>query len=101
LQSLRKRYDERRNVQLLSTMKFLSDPAGYRPGEGDLEMPALREVVREVFLRLFPDEGLPGQGQGADLDMEEEDEEDDDPGEELSYQQRLAKQFDADLKQVF
>jgi hypothetical protein len=62
-------------------------------------MPALREVIRESFLRLFPDEGLLGHGQGAGVDLVMEEEVEDNL-EELSYQQRLAKQFDADLHQM-
>jgi hypothetical protein len=55
-QSLEKRYGQRKNLVLLSTLKFLSDPVRYSPGAGGqyLEMPKLREAVRELCERLFP-----------------------------------------------
>lgn len=105
LKALKTRYGQRRNAQLLSVLKFLSDPVGYTPGDEDFEMPQLREAIKDLYQRLFPEDVPPpissqaaggsasiyqaagGSGSGS-TDQEVE----------LTYQQRLTKMFDADLK---
>lgn len=37
LKALKTRYEQRRNDMLLSVLRFLSDPLGYNPGNGDFE----------------------------------------------------------------
>jgi hypothetical protein len=74
-------------------VKFLADPMGYKPGEGFLEMDELRKIVKETCERLFP-EG------GNQADQGEEEEDPDEPVEELSYNQKLNRQFDALLDQL-
>ena len=75
-------------------------------------MPALREAIKESFGRLFPAElaamPIPLAQQGSDSDREtgpeleanESEAVSDREGPQLSYQERLAKQFDADLSQL-
>jgi hypothetical protein len=68
----------------------------FRPGAGDydLEMPKLRETIKDIFQRLFP-EDLPlpvsdeDQAAGVSASTLQE--------EELTYQQKLTRLFDADL----
>jgi hypothetical protein len=78
----------------------------YRPGARDLEMPALREAIRKLYLRLFPEE-VPAvvseQNEGPE-DSEDPDDCDDPPAppehiqqpraKMLDYKQQLSKLFD-------
>ena len=45
LAALERRYKQRKNVELLSVLTFLSDPMGYEPGSGLLELSELRSEV--------------------------------------------------------
>jgi len=109
LEALKLRYDQRRNDQLLSCLKFLSNPVGYNPRGSDLEMPQLRVAIRNTYERLFPEveQRQPEQNQESqvtiqsDSDSEEEEEEEDDPAEEtrqparkLNYGEQVSKMFD-------
>ena len=67
-------------------------------------MPVLREAIKEAFSRLFPDESAPaapltqqGNESATSLPSEQGNAE---QGPQLSYQERLAKQFEADLSQL-
>lgn len=98
LHHLEERYKQRRNEKIISMVKFLSDPKGYLPGDGFLEMDDLRKVVKETCERLFPQ----GENHSAQPALKEEKEDPDEPREEpeLSYNQKLNKQFDALLDQL-
>jgi hypothetical protein len=99
LQHLQERYKQRRNTNIISMVKFLSDPKGYLPGDGFLEMDDLRKVVKDTCERLFPE----GENRAAQAAQPAQGEEDDDSSSEeleLSYNQRLNKQFDALLDQL-
>jgi hypothetical protein len=98
-QHLEERYKQRRNGPIISMVKFLSDPKGYLPGDGFLEMEDLRKVVKQTCERLFPDknqaaQAQPVQGEEDDLVADTSEE------PELSYNQKLNKQFDALLDQL-
>jgi hypothetical protein len=93
-EALEVRYSERKNVNLLSAVKFLSDPARYCPGGEFLEMPQLRVVIRELCERLFPEDSESNSSLPASAGIIE-----DEVLEDLSYEQRLAKQFQDDLNQ--
>jgi hypothetical protein len=105
LKALKTRYEQRRNDMLLSVLRFLSDPLGYKPGNGDFEMPKLRDAIKELYQRLFPEDGHPVPDQAAETSVSIDQQAAGGSGsastvqeEVLTYQQRLTKMFDADLK---
>ncbi len=80
-------------------VKFLSDPKGYLPGNGFLEMEDLLKVVKDTCKRLFPEV----KDQVAQTAQAVQGEEDNDSSSEeldLSFNQRLNKQFNALLNQL-
>jgi hypothetical protein len=107
LEALKLRYDQRRNDQLLSCLKFLSNPVGYSPTGSDLEMPQLRIAIRKTYERLFPEVEQPerNQEQQVNLHSVSDSEEEDDPAVEtrqpparkLNYGEQVSKMFDEAL----
>jgi hypothetical protein len=95
LQKLQERYSDRRNKDILSMVKFLSAPMGYLPGDGFHEMTDLRTVVKATCERLFPEVQDP-EGQ----DPEEGPSGRNLPVEELTYKQKINREFDALLDQM-
>ena len=77
-------------------VKILSDPKGYLPGDGFLEMEDLRKVVKDTCKRLFPEV----KDQVAQAAQGEEDNDSSSEELDLSYNQRLNKQFNALLDQL-
>jgi hAT family C-terminal dimerisation region len=56
LNALRSRYEQRKNILLLSALSFLTDPMAYESSnEGLLELCELRMEMRNLANRLFPD----------------------------------------------
>lgn len=102
LESLRQRYDERRNGGLLSVLKFLTDPVAYTPGEGNLEMSELRKEIRQVYVRLFPmDAEVAAVGEEQEPETAAVDADAASAHlKELPYHEQLAKQFEADLNRL-
>jgi hypothetical protein len=70
-------------------VKFLSDPKGYLPGDGFLEMEDLCKVVKDTCKRLFPEV----KDQVAQAAQGEEDNDSSSEELDLSYNQRLNKQL--------
>jgi len=98
LKALKTRYGQSTNTQLLSVLRFLSDPVSYDPEREGLEMPELQEAIKDLYQRLFPEDVPPpisdhtAEGSGTAVPSTDQEE------EELTYQQRLSRMFDADLK---
>lgn len=104
LSALQLRYQQRKNVALLSALKFLFNPVGYQPGEdGTLQMDELKCTMRDQYLRLFPDEVLDeSTSVPASSSYLRDDEESD---QDLipttgTYAEKLAAQFKADLESL-
>jgi hypothetical protein len=78
-------------------LKFFSDPVAYQPGDKFLEMGDLRLEVKEICEKLFPENEVP---QSEDQ-TEAVDDEPSQPGfDGLSYEQKIARQFESDLNQI-
>jgi hypothetical protein len=90
--SLAVRYQGRRNIKLISALQFLTDPVGYRPNRGSLEICDIRDELKDLSNRLYPTEVVE--------DGREDEIRDDSRNQqnlEQSYARKLADQFQADL----
>ncbi len=100
LAALERRYEQRKNIELLSCLRFLVDPLEYNPGDGLLEFADLRSEVKGLCTRLFPE---PEATATQDLEPELEAEAERRPDElqpQLSDAEKLAAQFTEDLQSI-
>lgn len=104
LESLERRYVERKNLTLISCLLFLTSPLDYNPtpGDGLLHMNDLENELTALCSRLFP-EPAPVQATTAshgDLDLEAGLNQATRPESQLSYAEKLASQFRDDLQNM-
>jgi hypothetical protein len=55
---LERRYEQLKNIKLLSCLHFLTNPLEYDSDDGLLEVPELRSEVKGLCTRLFPEPEL-------------------------------------------
>ena len=83
-------------------LSFLSDPIGYKPGDRCLEMPDLRKAIEKKCRQLFIEEvqETEEETEVTEVSRREDSMDTNSMEEELSYAEKLAKEFDADLKNM-
>ena len=83
-------------------LSFLSDPIGYKPGDRCLEIPDLRKAIEKKCRQLFIEEvqETEEETEVTEVSRREDSMDTNSMEEELSYAEKLAKEFDADLKNM-
>lgn len=104
LAALERRYAQRKNTKLISCLRFLSNPLEYEPESDNslLEVAVLRNEVKGIYARLFPEpiseppatqEDLQPEGGSGEVTRPVTEE----PKAKLSYAEKLAAEFNEDL----
>jgi hypothetical protein len=104
LAALERRYAQRKNNKLISCLRFLSNPMEYEPESDDglLEVAELRQEMKGLYTRLFPEplskppamqEDWEQEGGSGQVTRPEDSEE-----PQLSYAEKLAAHFNEDLR---
>jgi hypothetical protein len=102
LASLEKRYEERKNLRLLSCLLFLTDPMEYEPEDGLLELSEIRSEAKDLCSRLFPETVPEAGATQADPDPEAASSQGtrSQSLDTKNLSEKLAAQFKEDLKSI-
>jgi hypothetical protein len=96
LEELESRYNQRKNNDLLSAIRFLSDPMGYDETDSGLHFCEIEDVLKKLYSRLFP--GITSETEECHKEATVASETASEA--EVSYAERLAALFEADLQNI-